>query len=250
VLLHGTGGTRRTWDAMIPLLAPRFRVLTIDLPGHGETSYPGFERLTLDGMTSLVREAIAAFAVHPRGIVGHSAGAAIMLQLAANGWLATDVQLVGINAALEPPPDIARAIMQSPVGEIFRSSAARSIVRAAGRVSPVIELLLASTGSRLTRNQEEDYVAAFASGNHAEAAYAMVANWDLVPLRRALPTIRQQTTLIVGSNDPWIPPRVSREAAMLLSHASFHSVAGGHLVHEEHPGEVAELIAGALANNG
>ncbi len=235
---------------MIPLLAPSFRMLAIDLPGHGETSYPGFARLTLEGMSSLVREAIAAFEVHPRGIVGHSAGAAIMLQLAADGSLANDVHLVGINAALEPPPDIARAIMQSPVGDIFRSGAARSIVRAAGRLSPVIELLLASTGSRLTRDQEEDYVSAFASGNHAEAAYAMVANWDLVPLRRALPKIRQEITLIVGNNDPWIPSRVSREAATLMPRATFRSVVGGHLVHEEHPGEVAELIAEAFAKHG
>lgn len=250
VLLHGTGGTRRTWDAMIPFLAPSFRVLAIDLPGHGETGYPGFARLTLEGMSSLVREAIAAVEADPRAIVGHSAGAAIMLQLAADGSLATDVHLFGINAALEPPADIARAIMQSPVGDVFRSGAARSLVRAAGRISPFIELLLATTGSRLTRDQENDYLSAFASGDHAEAAYAMVANWDLVPLRRALPTIPQQTTLIVGSNDPWIPPRVSREGAMLMSHATFRSVTGGHLVHEENPREVAELIADALAKHG
>lgn len=37
VLLHGFGGTRRTWDTVVPLLASGLRVIAIDLPGHGQS---------------------------------------------------------------------------------------------------------------------------------------------------------------------------------------------------------------------
>lgn len=248
LLLHGTGATRHSWDAVLPLLGKRFRVVALDLPGHGDTGYPGFEHLTCDAMASLVHDAMRALSLQPRGIVGHSAGAAIMLQMAATHALGRDVCLVGINAALEPPPEIARALMRGPLGDLLRSSAARSIVRNAARVSPVIEVLLSTTGSRLTPAQEGDYVAAFSGGQHAEAAYAMVANWDLVPLRRSLTGIAQETLFIVGRDDPWVPARVSHDAAQLMPHARVGEIArGGHLVHEERPAEVAKLLLDFLS---
>ena len=247
VLLHGTGGTLNTWNAVAPLLEDRFRLLALDLPGHGGTSFPGFEAMTCASMAASVGSAITAVGVLPSAVVGHSAGAAIMLQMAADGLLSREARLVGINAALEPLPEPARLLMQGTVGGLLRSGIARSVVRNVARVGPMIELLLATTGSRLTKAQEEDYVSAFAGGTHAEAAYAMMANWDLLPLRRALASITQQSLFIVGANDPWVPPRVSREAAGAMPNASLRSIAhAGHLVHEECPADVAELIASML----
>jgi pimeloyl-[acyl-carrier protein] methyl ester esterase len=37
VLLHGWGLHGGVWDTLVPLLAPRFRCIVIDLPGHGES---------------------------------------------------------------------------------------------------------------------------------------------------------------------------------------------------------------------
>jgi len=39
-LIHGLGLTRGTWDGHIPALARRYRVLTYDLFGHGESAAP------------------------------------------------------------------------------------------------------------------------------------------------------------------------------------------------------------------
>ena len=45
VLIHGLGATRAVWTLVAPLLAPRHRVVTLDLPGFGESepAGPGFE---------------------------------------------------------------------------------------------------------------------------------------------------------------------------------------------------------------
>src|SRR5690625_6178986 len=38
LLLHGFTGTKATWKALKEKLVPQFQVITIDLPGHGESS--------------------------------------------------------------------------------------------------------------------------------------------------------------------------------------------------------------------
>lgn len=247
LLIHGTGGTLHTWEALLPYLTPHFRSVSIDLPGHGGTSYPGFERISCDGMAEMVAAAVAALDIKPLGVLAHSAGAAVMLRAALSGaWPAT-TRLIGINPALEAAPDVARALMRGSLGHLLRSQASRWIVRSAARSAPMIELLLASTGSRLTPGQEQRYVDAFQSGEHAEAAYAMMANWDLLPLRQALHRIQHETLFIVGDRDRWIPPSVARNAAALMPHARVEAIRdGGHLVHEERPAEVAAIVARAL----
>ena len=39
-LLHGTGASTHSWRGLLPRLAQNFRVLAIDLPGHGFTGMP------------------------------------------------------------------------------------------------------------------------------------------------------------------------------------------------------------------
>ena len=40
VLVHGLGLTRATWAAFVPGLAANYRVLSYDLPGHGDSALP------------------------------------------------------------------------------------------------------------------------------------------------------------------------------------------------------------------
>ena len=40
VLVHGLGLTRATWDAFVPAFAAHNRVLSYDLPGHGDSALP------------------------------------------------------------------------------------------------------------------------------------------------------------------------------------------------------------------
>lgn len=243
LLLHGTGATHRSWAPLFPHLVPTHRVVAVDLPGHGQTPSPGFERVTLRGVTAQLHALLHALGVQPAGVFGHSAGAAIMLQLAAEGALNPDALLVGVNPALRPPHAAARAVMGGPVGDLLRSRFTRSVVRELGQLTPVIELLLSSTGSRLTPEQEGEYTRALQNPHHVEAAYAMMANWDLDPLVRVLPQIAHRTRFIVGDLDRWVPPAVAESAARRMPQADVSHVAGaGHLVHEEQPAKVATFI--------
>src|SRR5919198_1659574 len=58
VLLHGLANSSRSWDRIVPLLAGRFRVVRVDLLGHGQSDKPtsGYEpEREANGLNALVR---------------------------------------------------------------------------------------------------------------------------------------------------------------------------------------------------
>lgn len=78
ILLHGFGGTHRTWDRVIAHLDPqRYRPLALDLPGHGGTAG---DRSTITFMACV--EAVLAAGPERFALGGYSMGGRIALQVA------------------------------------------------------------------------------------------------------------------------------------------------------------------------
>ena len=103
VLVHGTGLLARLWTPLARELAAEFRVIGLDLRGHGDSVKPpsGYDRLSLAG--DLIA-AIEALGLNRPAILGHSAGATVA---ALAGGLAPD--RVGPLALVEPilqPPGL------------------------------------------------------------------------------------------------------------------------------------------------
>ena len=40
LFLHGLGSTQADWDAQVPFFSKKYRVVVVDLRGHGKTSIP------------------------------------------------------------------------------------------------------------------------------------------------------------------------------------------------------------------
>ncbi len=82
VFLHGLGGDRLLWNAVVPELAGEFHVIVPNLRGHGDTGLPdgstlSFDELERDVLAFLDRRALSS--VH---WVGFSAGGFLALRLA------------------------------------------------------------------------------------------------------------------------------------------------------------------------
>lgn len=73
VLLHGAGDQAGTWSEVIPRLAGSYRILALDLPGHG-ASAPEAGPLTMETILAGI-EAVLATATPPFTLVGNSLGA-------------------------------------------------------------------------------------------------------------------------------------------------------------------------------
>jgi pimeloyl-ACP methyl ester carboxylesterase len=81
VLVHGSWIDHHNWDAVVPLLAQSFRVLTYDRRGHSQSqrlSTQGSIREDVADLAALIKELELA----PAHIVGHSFGGSIVLRLA------------------------------------------------------------------------------------------------------------------------------------------------------------------------
>ena len=81
VFLHGLFGQGRNWTGIAKQLAERHRVLLLDLPHHGRSSWP--ERFDFVESAALVAEAITAHGGdEPVALVGHSLGGKVAMVLA------------------------------------------------------------------------------------------------------------------------------------------------------------------------
>jgi pimeloyl-ACP methyl ester carboxylesterase len=83
LLVHGLASNARIWDLLAPLLAPHFRLVAIDQRGHGMSDKPddGYDLPTIAGDLA---GAIGALGWSRPLVVGHSWGAHVALQLAAD----------------------------------------------------------------------------------------------------------------------------------------------------------------------
>jgi pimeloyl-ACP methyl ester carboxylesterase len=83
LLVHGLASNARIWDLLAPLLAPDFRLMAIDQRGHGLSDKPdnGYDLPTIAGDLAA---AIVALGWSRPLVVGHSWGANVALQLAAD----------------------------------------------------------------------------------------------------------------------------------------------------------------------
>jgi 3-oxoadipate enol-lactonase len=81
LLIHGLGGSSRSWSGVVRQLRDHYRVLSFDLPGHGESPAPG-EALTLDEIAASAAAHLAAAGVSRPIVVGHSVGGFVALLMA------------------------------------------------------------------------------------------------------------------------------------------------------------------------
>lgn len=82
VLLHGFGDSYTSWEGWVPVLAPHFRVIRLDFPGHGLTRAPEDYRLSGDGLADLVDAFAGRLSLPPFAVAGNSMGGGVAWQFA------------------------------------------------------------------------------------------------------------------------------------------------------------------------
>src|SRR3954471_23353802 len=84
VFLHGLGGTQSTWTSVLGAFAETYRIVAVDLPGHGASDKPSPDAAdySIPGIATKVGELLEKLELAPAVLVGHSLGGATALQLA------------------------------------------------------------------------------------------------------------------------------------------------------------------------
>jgi pimeloyl-ACP methyl ester carboxylesterase len=227
VLLHGLGHRRQAWEAVLDLLTPHRDVITVDLPGHGESP-------PLDLRNRSVTEALAAELIELTGelglvrphLAGNSLGGRIALEAAALGEVASVTAL--------SPAGFWRNDRE--FGYAKRTFWAMQILGA--KIAPIAPLLAKSTAgrammyativsrpSRLSPEQAEGDMAAFMAATPAVNAILAAGTPFTASIPASVPV-----TIAWGSKDRLLPRRQALVARDVLPDATFVRLGGcGHV---------------------
>jgi len=225
------------------LLVGKFaRVSALDLAGHGFTTALGNSPPARDGVAAGIAGLLESEGVAPQIILGHSAGAAVTVELAAAGLVRPRV-LVVINGSFYPVPGRGRDAFPAMAQMLFLNPFVPGLFAARAQKPEAVRRLMNSTGSKLTPAQMALYEQAFRSRAHVEGTLQMMANWDLVPVKERLASLTVPVLQVIGLDDGTVRPSGAKKTAGLLKQGETVEFPGlGHLVHEEKPREVAQTV--------
>jgi pimeloyl-ACP methyl ester carboxylesterase len=131
ILVHGWTCDETSWKYRTPVLSEKYHVVTLDLPGHGQSGSPKDGKFSMDLFARAVEAVRAEAGVDKVVLVGHSMGTPVIRQYArlypqhAVGMVFVD-GLVKLNPG-GPAPDPAQ--MSGPGGMKARETMIRACSR-------------------------------------------------------------------------------------------------------------------------
>jgi 2-succinyl-6-hydroxy-2,4-cyclohexadiene-1-carboxylate synthase len=240
LLLHGFTGRGTSWVSHTAAFARSFRVVTVDLPGHGRSGVAAPSRMTVERTADDLATILARHHAVPASVLGYSLGARIALRL-----------------AVAHPDAVDRLVLESPSAGILDAGE-----RAARRTADE------SLADRIEHDGIGDFVTAW-EGNpifatHAALAPALVARQRAIrlasdpaglaaslrgagqgamePLHDRLGEVTAPTLVIGGALDDRGRPR-AEEVAAGIPGARLAILDGvGHTPHLEAPHRFRRLV--------
>jgi magnesium chelatase accessory protein len=192
-------------------------------------------------MASAVAALLRQLDVKPVRAAGHSAGAAVLVRMAADRLFAP-ADLVSFNGAFFPFGGMLGQFF-SPLARTLANATLvqKLFARMADRAA--VERLLRDTGSTIDAEGIGLYQRLFSNEGHVAGALGMMAAWDLHRMPQDLGGLPQPLTFVAAGNDRTVPPATAAEAARLTRQPHLVSLPGlGHLAHEEDPAAAAAII--------
>jgi pimeloyl-ACP methyl ester carboxylesterase len=246
VLLHGFGDSCTSWEQWLPVLAPDYRVISLDLPGHGLTRAPDGYQATGPGYVDVLDSFANARLTPKFALAGNSMGGGVAWQYALRHPERLTA-LVLIDAAgwpLPPPAElpIAFRLLQFRVGRWFLSHIDNRPLIAQGLKADVYDPAVI-TPAFIDRWAELQR----APGHRAILMSAAFGSFATATAQ-ALATVRVPTLVLHGESDPLIGVESGRRFAAAIPGATLIAYPHvGHLPQIEIPERSARDVGVFLA---
>lgn len=228
VFIHGLGSTLRVWDCNLPVLAPHFRCIALDLPGYGQSPAPG-EPITLTFYAQTIRHFLQALNIGEHILVGHSMGGQIILRGLVTGILQPAKIILFAPAGFEQFSEWERqsllslnkpSLLMAQTPQQIRRNFAYNFFQLPENAQPLLEkrLLLMRDGNA--------YLA------YLQTIIACVQAMLAEPVYEQLGSIRCPTCIFFGEEDRLIPNRFlhPRESPASIAHQGASAIPDSKLV--------------------
>jgi pimeloyl-ACP methyl ester carboxylesterase len=231
LLSHGYSATRRMWDGQLKAFGDRYRVISWDMRGHGETESPNDPKQYSADLT----------VADMRGLLDHlGIRRAVIAGLSLGGYVSLAFHLAH--------PDMVRALVICDSGPGYRNAEARAAwnARAHDRARDLETRGLEVLHGRSVEAREAIRHHRSAQGL-AHAARGMLAQEDSRVID-SLPSIRVPTLVVVGDRDePFLAP--SRYMAGKIAGARLEVIDGaGHASNLDQP-EAFNKVVGTFLDS-
>jgi len=247
VLLHGSNSSLHTWEPWARTLSTTFRVVTLDLPGHGLTGPVPGDDYSPDGMAAFLDEFRKKLGLQRFSLAGNSMGGNVSVRYTlAHPDVVEKLVLLdagGVNHLLppqsQPEVPIGFKLIRTPIiNRIASFTTPRNFVEKSTRAVFVDQSLV-------TNEMVDRYYELLLYPGNRRATRLRAATSMNLPAADRLGEIRAPTLIIWGSDDKLVPV-----AAAEIFHARIPGSRVvvypdvGHLPMEEVP---ARSAADALA---
>jgi pimeloyl-ACP methyl ester carboxylesterase len=241
VMLHGLGLSRRCWDPVVPALAERFEVFTVDLPGFGDSApLPAEQKPTPATLAAAIDGLLGDLGVTDPHVVGNSLGGWVALELAQIRPARSLTLLSPAGLWLDRTPMYTRVSLRASrwLAQHAGGLLSRLVRHRAARV-----LILGQTHGRAARMSEEHAREVI---HDLAVCPGFDATWAATTRARYLAgaAVDAPVTVAFGSRDLVLLPRQSRHLDQLPPETRLEKLPGcGHVPMADDPAAVAALIA-------
>jgi pimeloyl-ACP methyl ester carboxylesterase len=238
VLIHGYTDNARDWVPVLPYLSKRFRLILVDIRGHGKSSKPECCYTRLDFAYD-IKLLLDALSIRQADVVGHSLGS-IIAQTFAEYWPERTDRVVLISSTGGPPPGLTAPPQFDFAAEIRKLK---------DPIDPDSPFMIAWWDSPtpvnpdFIRRQRQDAAAIPLNVWLAVLDEALPSATVYADLQSTLPRLKAPTLLIWGSKDPIMEEPLRKTLRDALPGAQVKVFDGlGHNPFWEDPPAVAGVI--------
>jgi 3-oxoadipate enol-lactonase len=236
MLIHGVGADGTSWDAVATALIDSYRVIRLDLRGHGRSGHIVGD-CSLDDFVQDVVDVLDACGVARAHIVGFSLGG-----------------MIGQALALQYPERVDHLVLLSAVAGRTEQERARIRQRLELLRTQGVDAISGAAQERWFTPEfiarHPDVVAARMAQlrqNHAPSYAAAYTVFSLSDLGDRLPAIRHPTLIATGEHDPGSNTRMARFMHEQIAGSHLHILPElRHSVLVEAPDQIASLLRGFL----
>lgn len=236
VLLHGIGSAARSFEAVLPLLAVRRRVIAWNAPGYGGSTPVGPEEPEASDYAAVLRRLLDGLGAERAHLLGHSLGAVTAARFAA-----------------ESPERIGSLTLASVALGHARHEPEKRAASLAARLADLADLgprglaekrgprLLGPDASPAAIRAVVETMAAIDPHGYAQASRLLAGADVLADVARFPAGLR--LAVVYGDLDPITPPAANRRVVEAVPECREVVVArGGHAIYVEKPAEFAAAV--------